>query len=94
MVSTSTLLLKLDTIVISVQEMASCDASSCNQMRLKSGQVREYVQFIRGQCVQRLNRLAADVGQTCCGNLGTVLNDVALSDAHKLRDQTITFVML
>ena len=63
-------------------------------MRLKSGHLRECVQAIRGLSVQRLNRLAADVGQICCGNPSSVLNDVALSDAHRLRDQTTTYVIL
>ncbi len=65
------------------QEIASCDASPCDKTRLKSGQVHEYVQSIRGQCVQTLDRLATDVGQNCCGNPRTVLNDVALSDPHR-----------
>ncbi len=33
--------------------------------------------------MQILNRLATYLGQNCCGNPRTVLEDVALSDAHR-----------
>ena len=46
---------------------------------MKLGQVHEYVQPIRGQSVQILNRLAADV---------------ALSDAHKSRNGITASVIL
>ena len=52
-------------------------------MTAKPGQVHECVQSTRGQCVQRVNKLATDVYQSCCAKPRFVLDDVALSDAHR-----------
>lgn len=73
---------KLDTITNSVRRLPAVMHHHATKMTAKPGQLHECAQSNKGQCVQRLNKLATDVGQSCCAKPRTVLNDVALSDAH------------